>query len=96
MRRAGPAIRDVIAHYQTLTKASFEKDLVNAVTDKAEQERLRAWADLMARRFLHTTLAGLRSLAANADPSAVAVFLKGLSESLPSRDGAASSEEPKS
>jgi len=82
LRRAGPAIRDVIAHYQSVTKTSIENEL--SVTNAVDQERLRAWADLMARRFMHTTLAGLRALAAHGDPAAVNVFLQGLSQSLPS------------
>jgi glutamyl-tRNA reductase len=81
LRRAGPAIRDVVAHYQNLAKSSVENEF--GFADTAEQERLRAWADLMARRFMHTTLAGLRALAAHGDPAAVNLFLQGLSQSLP-------------
>ena len=81
LRRAGPAIRDVIAHYQAMAKNSINKELT--ATEPAEQEKLRKWADLMARRFMHTTLAGVRALAARGEPGAVDVFLRGLSESLP-------------
>jgi len=83
LRQAGPAIRDVIAHYQAMAKASIEKELTATVSGAADQQRLRQWADLMARRFLHTTLAGVRALAAQSDPSTVNVFLRGLTESLP-------------
>ncbi|TAK97989.1 MAG: hypothetical protein EPO08_20140 [Rhodospirillaceae bacterium] len=88
LRQAGPAIRDVIAHYQSVAKASIEKELGGAVTDAMDQQRLQQWADLMARRFLHTTLAGVRALATHGEPAAVNVFLRGLTESLPAADSA--------
>jgi len=94
LRQAGPAIRKVIAHYQTITKASIDNELSAAMPAGADQQRLRQWADLMARRFLHTTLAGVRALASQHDQTAVDAFLHGLTESLPSIE--TDSSEPKS
>jgi glutamyl-tRNA reductase len=83
LRQAGPAIKNVIAHYQAITKASIDNELGAVMPTGADQQRLRQWADLMARRFLHTTLAGVRALATHADSSALNAFLRGLNESVP-------------
>ena len=37
----------------------------------------------MSRRFLHATLVGVRTLAADAGPGAVESFLRGLSSAVP-------------
>ncbi len=95
LRQAGGAIKNVIAHYQMLTKASIDNELAAALPAGADEERLRQWADLMARRFMHATLAGVRALATQADPAAVDAFLRGLNESVPTSDPPAVPGDPK-
>ncbi len=80
LRQAAPAIEGVVKHHQALVQAG----LAEIDTEKAlDREALNQWADRMSRRFLHATLVGVRTLAADAGPGAVESFLRGLSSAVP-------------
>ena len=53
------------------------KDLGNR-----EREAVLRWAEVMARRFAHIPMTGLRSLAAEVGAPAVRAFLRGSGEEL--------------
>ena len=58
-----------------------------------DRDALGAWADRMSRRFLHATLVGVRTLAADAGPMAVESFLRGLTSATPAQTEAAQTKE---
>jgi glutamyl-tRNA reductase len=80
LRQAAPAIEGVVRHHQALVQASLA-EIGGANT--LDRDALGQWADRMSRRFLHATLVGVRTLAADAGPAAVESFLRGLASAVP-------------
>jgi glutamate-1-semialdehyde 2,1-aminomutase len=80
LRGAGPLIGALSQHYAELAADDAQRLLARELKDLGEAERqaVLAWADTLGRRLAHLPIMGLRRLAADAGPPAVAAFVKGI------------------
>ncbi|MGA2129258.1 MAG: glutamate-1-semialdehyde 2,1-aminomutase, partial [Xanthobacteraceae bacterium] len=80
LRGAGPLIGALSQHYAEVAADDARRLLARELKDLGEPERQAVlnWADTLGRRLAHLPIMGLRQLAADAGPPAVAAFVKGI------------------